>query len=119
MQARHERDRELVAGLSDDLVRVKQAFDDTATKLERERQELRAAREDVDRLRRDLSRLEAKRAQAAVLEVRLKERIRGQTEERDRVEAQRAALIRVVESARRREEISSSSPPDTGEIFMP
>jgi chromosome segregation protein len=103
VQARHERDRELVAGLSDDLIRVKQAFDETATQLERERQVLRAAREGVEALRRDLSRLEAKRAQAAVLEVRLKERLRGQGEERDRVAAQRVALIRVVESAHRQE----------------
>lgn len=103
VQARHERDRELVAGLSDDLIGVKSAFEDTATKLEQGRQALRAAREDGDRARRDLSRLEAKRAQATVLEVRLKERLRGQREERDRVVAQRATLIRVVESARRQE----------------
>ncbi len=103
VQARHERDRELVAGLSDDLTRVKQEFDDTAAKLEHGRQALRAMREDVDLLRRDLSRLEAKRAQAAVLEVRLKERLRGQSEECDRVTTQRAALIRVVESARGQE----------------
>jgi len=75
----------------------------TATKLEHGRQALRAARENVEALRRDLSRLEAKRAQAAVLEVRLKERLRGQSEERERVAAQRVALIRVVESARRQE----------------
>jgi len=104
MRARHERDRELVAGLSDDLSRVQQAFDDTAAELEHERQGLRAAREDLDAFRRDLSRLEAKRAQAALLEVRLRERLRGQTEERDRVEAQRATLIRVVKSARKQEE---------------
>ena len=103
VQARHERDRELVAGLSDDLTRVRLEFDDTAAKLEQARQALRTMREDVDLLRRDLSRLEAKRAQAAVLEVRLKERLRGQSEECDRVTAQRAALIRVVESARRQE----------------
>jgi len=103
VQSRHERDRELVARLSDDLTRVKRAFDDTASELEHGRQALRAVREDVDALRRDLSRLEAKRAQAAVLEVRLKERLRGQGEERDRVAAQRAALTGVVESACRQE----------------
>lgn len=103
VRARHERDRQLAAGLGDDLTRVKREFDDTATKLEHGRQALRAAREDVEALRGHLSRLEAKRAQATVLEVRLRERLRGQNEECDRVAAQRAALIRVVESAHRQE----------------
>ena len=104
VRARHERDRGLATSLGDDLARVKRESDDTAAELEQGRQALRAARERAESLRGDLSRLEAKRAQAAVLQVRLKERLRGHSEEDDRVAAQRLALMRVVESARGQEE---------------
>lgn len=104
VRARRERDQETMAAVSRDLVRVAGLLDATGDTLDQARHALRAGRDEVESLRGDLSRLEGKRAQATLLQVRLKERLRAEREQHERAEARHAALMQEVLSARRQEQ---------------
>ncbi|MHB0978649.1 MAG: chromosome segregation SMC family protein [Thermoleophilia bacterium] len=81
---RVRRDAELAAEMEAGLVSVGRRLEGSAAGLEAARGELRSAKEEGEALRAEALALEAKRAQAAVLAVKLRERERAREEEHER-----------------------------------
>ena len=116
LRERREHDARAVEDLSGDLHRVTDTLAETGRESERTRLEMRVVRDRSETMRRDLSHLERKRAQASLVEVRLKERLRAYNEERGWAETQRVNLERDAAQARRQSRALAALMPILGEL---
>jgi len=103
-EERLRRDGELAAEMETGLVSVGERLEESAAALEAARTELRGIKEESEALRAEALALEAKRAQAAVLAVKLKERERAREEEQERARSDLARACGVLTEVRAREE---------------
>jgi chromosome segregation protein len=99
---RLERERALRERLLGDLRELEATWAARESELEQTRADLRAHQARVEELRLAVGRLEAKRAQANLAEVKLRERCRAQQAERTRLVEQRAVLLEEAENWDRR-----------------
>jgi len=100
LEARAERERDVGAQLALDLAGAEEAVGLREAELEKARNGLRAVQTELEGIRRQVARLEEKKAQATLLEVRLRERCRAHQSERERVKTQldaAAAEVAVLE----------------------
>jgi chromosome segregation protein len=97
VRARQERESGLAEQMLVRLREVSEGISARESELESTRGELRAVQGRIGRLRDNATFLEQKKAQAALVEVRLKERCRAQQGERDRLLSQRDAAAVAVE----------------------
>jgi chromosome segregation protein len=88
LQGRRERESAQAEQMQAELRAVEAAMAGREAGLEEARAGLRAHQAQVETLRRTVSRLEAKKAQAAMVEVKLRERVRAHESERGRVRGQ-------------------------------
>jgi chromosome segregation protein len=102
LHARQERESGLAEGMVADLAQAEEKIAGHETRLETARGEVRAHQARLDRLRQTVAALEQKKAQAGLVEVRLRERCRAQEGERERVSGQREAALAAVELWERR-----------------
>jgi chromosome segregation protein len=98
LRGREEREDALAEQILTDLRALEGAMAGREAELEEARASLRAVQADLEVRRRTVARLEEKKGQAALLEVRLRERCRAYESERERAREQREAAV--VESAR-------------------
>jgi chromosome segregation protein len=98
LQRREERENGLAQEIINGLRGIEEAMAGREAELEEARASLRALQTRLEKMRTTLARLEEKKGQAALLEVRLHERCRAHESERQRARAQREAAV--VESAR-------------------
>ena len=89
LQARADRETRIGDELSNERVRLQDVIAQREEALEEARATLLAVQGRVDTSRREVDRLEEKKTQAALLEVRLRERCRAQQAERERARRQR------------------------------
>jgi chromosome segregation protein len=102
LEGRKERESGLVEQMLCELSVVEEAVTAKESELERARASLREVQADVETMRRTVGRLEEKKGQAALLEVRLRERCRSHENERARALAQRdSAAVEVARCERR------------------
>ncbi len=88
LQSRHEHERASVAQLQADLRAQEEAMVAREAELEAARASLRGAQTRLEALRNTVGRLRAKKSQAELLAVRLRERCRANQNERERAQAQ-------------------------------
>lgn len=103
-EVRDRRDTERVLGaqMAHDLQELERTMAGRESELEEARAALRALQGRLEVRRTTVARLEEKKSQAALLEVRLRERCRAQEAERSRVSAQRNAALADAEGWGRR-----------------
>jgi chromosome segregation protein len=98
LDGRHKREIGLTGQMTAELRAIEQAMGEREAELEGARVSLRAAQAGLETLRRTVGRIEEKRSQAALLEVKLRERCRAHENERARTrtlfEAARAEAAR-------------------------
>ena len=102
LRAREERESGLAEEMAADLSRAEEKIAGREIELEAARTELRAMQGRLERLRETVTLLEQKKAQAGLVEVRLRERCRGREGERDRLSGQRNAAVVAAERWERR-----------------
>ncbi len=88
LTARDVKEAELAAQMESDSAALEKAIVARETELEHAREALRAVQARLESLRRRVGQLEEKRSQAALLEVRLRERWRARQQEHERAHAQ-------------------------------
>ncbi len=93
LEERRQRESGLAAQMAADLRGLEEAMSRRDSELEETRAALRAVQARLEGMRVTVARLEEKKSQAALLEVRLRERCRAQEGERLRVTAQRDAAL--------------------------
>ena len=98
LRGREERESGLAEQILTDLRAVDEAMAGREAELEEARVSLRTLQARLEAMRKTVASLEEKKGQAALLEVRLRERCRGHESERERARVQREAAL--VESAR-------------------
>ena len=108
---RAERELRLVAQMDADLAEAESVIIARESELEEARASLRGVQGRLESLRRDVTRLEEKKGQAALLEVRLKERCRAQESERQRALSQRETAAAAVARSARRMELTADYAP--------
>ncbi len=111
------REREFRAKLGEDLAKLEGLWAEQEAKLEAARAELRSQQAHVQGLRVAVGRLEAKRSQANLLEVRLRERCRAQEAEKARLTEQHAAVSTQLREWRRRETLLEAVIPVLGQLL--
>ena len=94
LRGRKDRENGLAEELAAQLCKVEEAMTGRDTELEEARASLRTLQSRLETMRRTVDRLEEKKGQAALVEVKLRERCRALVNERTRVESQRQAADR-------------------------
>ena len=102
LEGRRERERGLVDQMSAELRAVEESMAARESELERARVSLRDHQTRVESQRRAVGRLEEKKGQAALLDVRLRERCRSHANERARMLSQREGAVAEVARCRQR-----------------
>ncbi len=105
------------AKLSEDLEKLEGLWIEQEARLETARADLRSLQAQVEELRVAVGRLEAKRNQANLLEVRLRERCRAQEAERTRLAQQHAAVSTQLREWTRRETLLEAVNPVLGRLL--
>ncbi len=100
--ARREREGGLVERMAAELAQVEKGIVAREKELDAARDELREVQGRLKRLRGTVAALEQKKAQAGLVEVRLRERCRARQAERERVSGQRTAAVQALAQSRRR-----------------
>jgi chromosome segregation protein len=116
LRARQERESGLAEQMAADLRQVEEKMAGRQAQLEAARTELRDVQGRLERLRARVSALEEKKSQAALVEVRLRERCRAHEGERERVVSQRAAALAAAERWERRTVFLESYLPLLGKL---
>ena len=105
VRAREEREGGLAGKMAEQLAEVERKIAGQEADLEAARAEVRAVQARLEKSRETVTGLEQKKAQAGLVEVRLRERCRAREGERDRVTAQLRAAAAGVERWERRTRI--------------
>lgn len=113
---RREKEAALKAKISQELAAAEEAWAGQESQLETARADLRAQQARTEELRMVVGRLEAKRNQANLLEVKLRERCRAQQAERSRINEQCESVRAEVEKWNRRAELCGRILPLFGEL---
>lgn len=103
LRARREREDGVAEQMLVELRSVEQTVAVTEDGLEKARSALREHQSEVESLRRSVGRMEEKKGQAALVEVRLRERCRSHESEKTRMLAQRDMAVQEVARCKRRE----------------
>jgi chromosome segregation protein len=93
LRTRDERESGFAGKMAADLVEVERKIAGQEAELEAARAEVRGMQGRLERLRESVSALEQKKAQAGLVEVRLRERCRAREGERERVSSQKNAAV--------------------------
>ncbi len=117
LRDRDTREARLVEELRGQLLSVEHTMTARESELEQARSGLRQLQSELDTLRGNVARLEDKKGQAALLEVKLRERCRTLAGERARVESQKAAADREVDRWGRRVEFLEAFAPVVGKLL--
>ena len=117
LKGREEKERSLGERLRLEEERVGAAIGRRELELEAARGNLRSLQSGLDATRQRVARLEEKKAQAALLEVRLRERCRAQEAERERTRSQRDAAAADAERYGRRVEMLAAYVPVLGGLL--
>jgi chromosome segregation protein len=102
LRTRAERESGLAGEMAADLAQVEEKIAGREAELEAVRAELRTTQSRLERLRETVTMLEQKKAQAGLVEVRLRERGRAREGERDRLRGQRDAAAMAADRWERR-----------------
>jgi chromosome segregation protein len=111
LNERGERETESAAHMGTELTQAEAAIVAREGELDQARASLKQVQGHLESLRRDVAHLEEKKGQAALLEVRLKERCRALESERQRTASQRAGAAADVARMARRLELTTGYAP--------
>ena len=117
LRERDGRGKHLAEEVTEQLRIVEESLAAKESELEVARASLRALQTGLESMRRSVATLEGKKGQAALVEVRLRERCRTISSERARMEAQREAAAREVERCERRVEFGERYGPVVAELL--
>ncbi len=110
LRAREEREGGLAGKMAEQLAEAEKKISEQEAELEAARAEVRAMQGRLEKLRENVTIVEQKKAQAGLVEVRLRERCRAREGERERVTGQLRAAVAGVEQWERRTGISGEVP---------
>ena len=117
LEGRREREEGLAAQMRTELEAVESSMAEREAALETARTDLRANQARVEGLRNTVSRLEAKKAQAGMVEARLRERCRAHEYEQVRVRSQWEAAQREAAACERRLRALDAYLPELGRLL--
>jgi chromosome segregation protein len=117
LRTREERESGFAGKMAADLVEVEKNISGREVELEAARVDVRGMQGRLERLREAVSALEQKKAQAGLVEVRLRERCRAREGERERVTGQSRAAVAAVERWERRTGFLEEYLPLLGELL--
>ena len=117
LRVRADRESGLADEMATELAHVEEKIAGREAELEAVRAELRAVQGRLERLRETVTMLEQKKAQAGLVEVRLRERCRARQGERDRLGGQRDAAAMAAERWERRTGFLERYLPLLGELL--
>jgi chromosome segregation protein len=117
LRGRDDREKRATEEVAEQLLLVEEGIAAKEAELEDARASLRGLQTGLESMRRKVAMLEAKRGQAALVEVRLRERCRTISSERARIEGQREAAAREVKRCECRVEFGEKHGPVVAELL--